>query len=208
MARNLIPGDAALRAIKPGDPRKRLSDGDGLYLLLFVKGGAHGWRLDYTHQGRRKTLSLGTYPDTGLGLARTKADEFRALVSQGLDPSQARQASKAEQQRQQAEAKRADAGQAPTGSFEAVAREWLAHVHAAKVSPGHAERTRVRLEQDVFPYIGRQPLAEIEPPELLVALRRIIDRGAIETAHRAKDVRIPALGAHQVHYQVDSHSST
>ena len=52
--------DTAIRAVKAGDPRKRLTDGKGLYLLLFVKGGAHGWRLDYSIHGRRKTLSLGT----------------------------------------------------------------------------------------------------------------------------------------------------
>ena len=62
--------DTTIRNVKPGDARKRLTDGKGLYLLLFVKGGAHGWRLDYTINGRRKTLSLGTYPDTGLKLAR------------------------------------------------------------------------------------------------------------------------------------------
>lgn len=62
MAKNLIKGDTSTKAIKPGDPRKRLSDADGLYLLLFVKGGAHGWRFDYSHEGKRKTLSLGTYP--------------------------------------------------------------------------------------------------------------------------------------------------
>ncbi|MDZ7811869.1 MAG: integrase arm-type DNA-binding domain-containing protein [Ideonella sp.] len=187
VARNLIASDTTIRALKADTAPARLNDGDGLYLLTFVKGGAHGWRFAYSLNGKRNNISLGTYPDTGLGLARAKADEFRALVSQGLDPSQARQASKAEQQRQQAEAKRADKGLAPSGSFEAVAREWLAQVHTAKVSPAHAERTRVRLEQDVFPYIGRQPLADVEPPELLAALRRIIDRGAIETAHRAKD---------------------
>jgi hypothetical protein len=91
MARDLIPGDATIKAIKGGDPRKRLNDGGGLYLLLFVKGGAHGWRLDYTVNGRRKTLSLGTYPDTGLALARRKAAEARKLVSSGHDPSEARQ---------------------------------------------------------------------------------------------------------------------
>jgi integrase len=57
---------------------------------------------------------------------------------------------------------------------------------AAEVSAGHAERTRIRLENDIFPYIGRRPLAELEAPELLAALRRIEARGAIETAHRAK----------------------
>ncbi len=64
MAQHLIPSNATIRAIKPGDPRRRLSDGAGLYLLLFVNGGSHGWRLDYSLDGRRKTLSLGTYPVT------------------------------------------------------------------------------------------------------------------------------------------------
>lgn len=187
MARDLIPGDVSIRSIKPGDPRKRLGDGDGLYLRLFVKGGSHGWRLDYTINGVRKNLSLGTYPDTGLALARKKADEARRLVSAGLDPSDKRKADKVNAEQQRAALRLADAGLPPAGSFEAVARDWLATVHTAKVSTGHADRTRIRLEQDAFPWIGRRPLAEIEAPELLQCLRRVEARGAIETAHRLKD---------------------
>ena len=144
MARDLIPGDVTIRTIKPGDPRKRLSDGNGLYLRLFVKGGSHGWRLDYTINGVRKNLSLGTYPDTGLALARKKADEARRLVSQGIDPSDHRKAAKAEAQRLREAQRLADAGLPSVDSFEAVAREWLASVHSAKVSEGHAERTKLR----------------------------------------------------------------
>jgi integrase len=186
MARNLIPGDTTIKAIKPGDERKRLNDGGGLYLLLFVMGGSHGWRLDYSLGGRRKTLSLGTYPDTGLGLARKKADEARKLVAEGTDPSEVRQAAKVKDQTEREAEQRADAGLPPVGSFEAVARAWLATVHAAKVSEGHADRTRIRLEQDVFPWLGRKPLASIRAPELLECLRRVEARGAIETAHRVK----------------------
>lgn len=186
MARYLIPSDTTIRTIKPGDPRKRLSDGDGLYLLLFVKGGAHGWRFDYSVNGRRKTLSLGTYPDTGLALARKKADEARRLVSEGIDPSDVRKENKAEAQRQREEERRADAGLPPLGSFEAVAREWLERVHTHKVSEGHAERTRIRLEQEVFPWVGREPLAAVTAPKLLECLRRVEARGAIETAHRVR----------------------
>lgn len=72
------------------------------------------------------------------------------------------------------------------GSFEAVAREWLVTVHDHKVSAGHAERTRIRLEQMVFPWLGGKPIGEIEAPELLQCLRRVEARGAIETAHRVK----------------------
>jgi len=70
MPRHLISGDAAIRAVKPVDPRARLSDGDGLYLKLFVKGGSHGWRIDYSFGGKRNTLSLGTYPDLGRAAGR------------------------------------------------------------------------------------------------------------------------------------------
>lgn len=187
MPRDLIPSDATIRSVRPGDPRRRLSDGSGLYLLLFVKGGAHGWRLDYTINGRRKTLSLGTYPATGLALARRKADEARALVSAGEDPSEARKAKRAAHATAKDAEQREEQGLPPVGSFEVLAREWLETIHAAKVSAGHADRTRIRFEQDVFPYIGRRPVGAIDAPELLGVLRRVLARGTIETAHRIKD---------------------
>ena len=87
MARHLISSDLTLRAIRPGDPRKRISDGDGLYLLLFVNGGSHGWRFSYSFHGKRKLLSMGTYPKTGLALARKKAEEARQTLADGIDPS-------------------------------------------------------------------------------------------------------------------------
>jgi hypothetical protein len=62
MARDLIPGDKTLKAIKLGDPRKRISDGDGLYLLQFVKGGSHGWRFDYGFGGMRKSAESRHLP--------------------------------------------------------------------------------------------------------------------------------------------------
>ena len=89
MARGLILSDATIKAIRPGDKRKRLSEGDGLYLLLSVNGGSHGWRFDYVYQTRRKLISLSTYPDTSLALARRKADAARALVAEGLDERRA-----------------------------------------------------------------------------------------------------------------------
>ena len=68
-----------------------------------------------------------------------------------------------------------------------VAREWHKHIHLAKVSAGHAARTLVRLEQDVFPWIGKTPIGEVTAPLLLGVLRRVEKRGAIETTHRVKD---------------------
>ena len=126
MARNLIPSKATIRAVKPGDPRNRLSDGDGLFLLLSVKGGSQAWRLDYRFQGKRNTLSLGTYPDTSLALARRKADAARKLLAEGFDPSQQRKAEREVVTRQRVVAERQAQGLPAAGTFEAVAREWFA----------------------------------------------------------------------------------
>jgi hypothetical protein len=53
MAHHLMPSNATIKSIKPGDARRRLTDGAGLYLRLFVNGGSPGWRFDYSLNGRR-----------------------------------------------------------------------------------------------------------------------------------------------------------
>ena len=165
--------DAAIRKAAPGEKLRRLSDERGLYLEIAPSGGKW-WRWKYRYGGKEKRLSLGTYPDTTLKAAREARDGARSQLAAGIDPGAARKAIKAA---------RIDA---PADSFEAVAREWLTSIHGAKVSEGHAERTRIRLEQDVFPWLGAQRLGEIKAPELLACLRRVEARGAIETAHRIK----------------------
>jgi integrase len=184
MARNLIPGDATIRAIRTGDPRKRLSDGDGLMLLLFVKSGAHSWRFDYRFAGKRSMLSFGAYPDTSLALARRKADEARALLAEGVDPSQRRRAVKQALAEARGVEERRAQGLPPLGSFEAVGREWF-EVKKSGWAPGYAEKIIARLEADIFPYLGAAPVASITPTQMLEVLRRIEGRGVIETAHRA-----------------------
>ena len=183
MARNLIPSDATIKAIKQGDPRKRLSDGDGLLLLLFVKGGSHGWRFDYRIEGKRKMLSLGTYPDTSLAAARRKAEAARELVAEGFDPSKKRQAEKAAHVQARAVEVRREQGLPPLDSFEATAREWFA-VKRGGWAPSYADKIIARLEADVFPWIGQAPVAGITPPQLLEVLRRIESRGVVETDPR------------------------
>lgn len=184
MARNLIPSDATIKAVRPGDARKRLTDGDGLYLLLFVNGGAHGWRFDYTFHGRRKTLSLGTYPDTTLALARRKADAARQLVADKVDPSEKRKAEKVGYAQERVADEREAQGLPPLNSFEAVAREWFA-VKRDGWAASYADKIIARLEADVFPWIGRVPVGSVTPPQLLEVMRRIEARGVVETAHRA-----------------------
>jgi integrase len=168
-----------------GKPVKK-ADGAGLRLDA-QPGGSGWWRLRYWFGGKERMLSLGVYPGVSLAQARQRRDEVRKLIADGVDPSAARKTDK-QARATFAEAERLiAAGKPAPGTFGAVASEWLTTVHEHKVSPGHAERTRIRFEQDAFPWIGRRPIAAIEAPELLLVLRRVTARGAIETAHRLKD---------------------
>jgi integrase len=184
MPRNLILSEATIRAVKQDDPRKRLADGDGLVLHLFAKSGMHSWRLDYRFQGKRNTLTLGTFPDTSLALARRKADAARQLLAEGFDPSQQRKAERELWAEERLGAERQAQGLPAAGTFEAVAREWFA-VRRDSWSKSYGDKVIARLEADVFPYIGRVPAADITGPQLLAVIRRIESRGVIETAHRA-----------------------
>jgi len=163
--------DITIRRAKSGTKPFKLSDARGLYLLVKPHGGKW-WRFDYRYDSKRKTLSLGTYPDVGLKLARERRDDYRRLLAQGVDPSENRKAAKAAR------------AEALGNSFEVVAREWFAK-HAPHWAPSHSDKIIQRLERDVFPWIGARPVAEIEAPELLAIVRRIEARGSIETAHRA-----------------------
>lgn len=177
---------AAIREVKAAGKDRTINDGKGLRLLVRVDGSAL-WRFRCWMAGREKLLGLGTYPDTGLALARDKAEELRKLIAAGVDPVEQRRDDRAQQAMEAVAQARAKRGEALPGTFEAVAREWLTTIHEPQVSPGHSERTRIRFEKDAFPYIGARPIAEIDPPELLRVLRRVVERGAIETAHRLKD---------------------
>ncbi|HOX67487.1 MAG TPA: integrase arm-type DNA-binding domain-containing protein [Burkholderiaceae bacterium] len=189
MATNILSDKtirAALKKATEAGKPSTINDGDGLSLIA-RPDGAGWWRLRYWLDSRENRLSLGTYPDVSLADARGRRDAARKQIAAGTDPSEARKADKAAKQKERESQALADAGLPGPGTFEHVAREWLTTVHEAKVSAGHAERTRIRLEQDAFPWIGRRPIADIEAPALLECLRRVEARGAIETAHRVKD---------------------
>ena len=166
----------------PGPKTRKLSDGKGLYLELSPAGG-RWWRLKYRIAGVEKRISLGTYPETSLKAAREKIEEARALVAQGIDPSQARKAAKQEAAHQDEQAQREAQGLPLHGSFESVAREWF-DTRKDEWAPTYAKKIFRRLEVDVFPWLGKLPVPNITPPMVLDMLRKAENRGAIETAHR------------------------
>lgn len=174
--------DTAIRKAMPGPKTRKLSDGKGLYLELSPAGG-RWWRLKYRIAGVEKRISLGTYPETSLKAAREKMEEARALVAQGIDPSEARRVAKQEAAHQDEQAQREAQGLPLHGSFESVAREWF-DTRKDEWAPTYAQKIFRRLEADVFPWLGKLPVQHITPPMVLEVLRKAENRGVIETAHR------------------------
>jgi len=171
---NLLTDPECKNANSMGRDIRKLHDGGGLYLWVYVDGRKY-WRLRYKIAGAEKLLSLGVYPKVGLKVARKRRDEERAKLENNLDPSAER---KADKLRKQASSE---------NSFEAVAREWYGKQLHTWV-PGHSDDVLRRLEKNLFPHIGRRPIAEVAAPELLACVRKIEQRGAYDLAHRVLQV--------------------
>lgn len=162
--------NVAISRAKPTGKTQRLFDGGGMYLEISPSGGKW-WRLKYRYGGKEKRLSLGTYPDTTLAEAREKRGAARKQLASGVDPGEHRKATKA-------------AGEERTAnSFEVVAREWHAKQSATWVEL-HASRIMLRMENDIFPWLGSRPVADITAKEFLTTVNRVVERGAVESAHR------------------------
>jgi hypothetical protein len=151
--------DTAIRKAKAGDKTFKLFDERGLFLLVTPAGGKW-WRLKYRCNGKEKQISLGIYPDVGLKAARERRDEARKQVAVGIDPSAHRKAQKSSK------------AVSAANTFEIVAREWF-EKYSPSWAPNHGPRVIRRLERDVFPHLGKRPIAEITAPELLGVIRRI-----------------------------------
>jgi hypothetical protein len=147
--------ESAIRAAKPRHKPYKLTDGRGLHLLIDPQGN-RGWRLRYRFEGREKMLSLGIYPDVPLKLARDRCEDLRRLIAAGTDPSAGRKAEK----------------DASAHTLEGIAEEFFQQ-QAKRLDPGTVRRDRDRLEDFVFPTLGKRPVSRITAPEPLACLRKI-----------------------------------
>jgi len=158
----------AIREAAASNVRRKLFDGGGLFLLIESSSNI-GWRFKYRFAGREKLLSLGIYPDVCTAIARERREEARRQLAAGRDPSVVRMASRASQ----------------LNDFQSVAKELLA-AQATKLDPGTLAQKTSWLENRVYPFIGRIPIAEVTAPQILALLRKVEVTGRHETARRVK----------------------
>ena len=167
----LTDADCKNAVCPPDKKQARFADSGGMYLQV-SPAGSKRWFLKYRVGGKEKQLALGSYPDVSLKSARLARDAAKLQKSAGSDPIQVRKLEKLKATR-------------TTGdSFKAIALEWYGK-QAPQWSDSHADRMLRQLERDLFPWIGERPIVDIGPMELLAALHKIEERGALETADRA-----------------------
>lgn len=163
--------ETVFRNAKPKAKPYLIADGQGLNLLV-TPDGSKRWVFRYRVDGKERKIAIrGGYPAVTVREAREAAEGFRATLARGDNPSEARK-----EERAAAEERR-------SRTFEAVTRAWW-NTWRSSVVPVHADQTLQRLERNVLPYLGDRPILEIGPAEVLAPLRKVEERGALESAQR------------------------
>ena len=159
--------DVKVRTAKPEAKAYKLTDGDGMVLLVHPNGSKY-WRLRYRFDGKEKMLALGIYPEVTLADARARRDEARKQLANGIDPSDKKKTDKIEQ--------------VETRTFKEVAIEW--HATNKKWSKDHSNRVLKTLEDNLFPFIGKCNIAELKTRDLLAPIKAVEKSGRLEVASR------------------------
>ncbi|MGH1499929.1 tyrosine-type recombinase/integrase [Yersinia proxima] len=159
--------DAAIRNAKPRDKAYKLTDAQGLYLQIQPRG-TKLWYLKFRINGKESRIAFGGYPAISLGQARAECDKAKALIAQGISPTNKREQEKDIIQN--------------THTFELVARDW--HASNKKWSAQHSERVLRYFEMYLFPAIGQRNIDELKIRDLLAPLRVVEQAGKLDVAAR------------------------
>ena len=167
--------DTAVRQAKPKEKDYSVTDADGLALFV-ATNGTKSWHFRFSWHGKQPRMSLGTYPEFSLREARELRDKCRSQVAKGVDPRLDRRQS------------RHAAGTALTNTFETVANRWY-DFRSARLSQavkGGRAQSRLYLDKDLIPVLGKLPIADITRADVLTAVRRVEKRGALNVAEKCR----------------------
>lgn len=162
--------DRQVKQTKPREKDYKLTDGRGMFLLV-KKNGSKYWRFKYYFDGKEKMLALGVYPDISLADARERREDARKMVAKDIDPSEVKKRAK------QARKMKAE------NTFEIIAREWWKN-QKGNWTEGYTDRVMNSFEVDIFPQFGDKAVIDIEPQEVLAAIRKVEGRGALDVSGR------------------------
>ena len=157
--------DSDCRGAKPRDKVYKLTDSHGLHLEV-KPNKVRAWRYRYRIGGKENLFAIGNYPDISLKEARKLRDAARLLVVKGIHPARQRRLEVLSRASELAD------------TVEAFAQTWFEH--NSKWSPSYRAQVQARLEQDVFPWLGKLPVGDVKPAHILDTLRRIERRSPVQ----------------------------
>lgn len=164
--------DIKVRNLKAGDKPYKVSDFEGLFVLIKVSG-SKSWRFKYRIDGKEKLLVIGDYPAVSLSQARQARDAAKAQLAEGIDPNEAKQ----EDKRIKLEAK--------GHTFEKIGAAFLEKQRKEGKSKATLDKTEYHLKLANRDF-GRRPITDISAPLILKTLRKVEAKGNYETAHRLR----------------------
>jgi hypothetical protein len=164
--------DIVVRKAKARAVPYKMADGGGMYVLV-RPDGARYWRMDYRWEGRRRTLALGVYLSVSLSNAREKRDQAKKQLAAHTDPATQRKLDKIA------------SNAASKNTFRLISLEWVQKLTREGRSRPTLNKVSWLLEL-AYPAIGDQPIASINPTQLLTVLRKVEARGRYETARRLR----------------------
>ncbi len=174
MARVITPLTATeVKTAKSKEKDYKLFDGGGLFLII-TKGGGKHWKLKYRFNDKEKTYAIGAYPSIPLSLARSKREELKALIAEGIDPNDKKKKSK----------ERIKANELKkTNTFYNVSQKWLKS-YASHVTENYHGKLGKALENYIYPYIKYKPIDEITRLEIIAVLEELKKKDILETGRR------------------------
>ncbi|MGF7170555.1 integrase [Sphingobium xanthum] len=163
---------SSLQRARPREKPYKLSDRDGLYLLI-EPSGSRVWRMNYRFQGVQRTITFGRWPVLTLPEAREQLLEARRLLAKGTDPIE------------KAKLDKIAKSLAAKNDFQTIANEWLDKIEREGVAPMTLKKARW-LVGKTLPALGRRPITEISAHELLAVLKKVEATKRYDTANRIR----------------------
>jgi len=146
--------DKWLKSLKPTDKKQEFNAGDGFLLRLGISG-SKTFYFRYKQDSKKKFIKLGTYPDCSLEVAKQKHLDAWTAFKNGNDP-----------QGQLTDIK----------TVGDLANDWYnKYIIKNRKQPYHIKQL---IDADIIPTVGKIKFEDITTRKLVLALEKIVDRGA------------------------------
>jgi integrase len=174
MAKQTLPLTVTqIKNAKINDKKYKLSDGNGLFLLI-NPNGSKLWKFKYRHLNKEKEYSIGSFPEISLLKAREIREKLRSQVAEGINVAEQKQIDKKSSIIKHSKKE---------NTFYKVSQEWHKN-YETEVSENYHIKLDRALENYLYPYIKNKPIEEITRLNIIEILQGLKNKGLIDTASR------------------------